>query len=437
MINGRMETMKGLSISKLLTILVRIILPARIANAILNRVERTKRVMTSTKELRIFFKILFLPLEILAALIVAVFKTIAIWLIPTTVYGNLKFVFNQFYNDVNVKKIGVGLAWKRVKLCWELFTKGAEKKVSYGDKNPDLTFYVIRPYYFLEPNEFIYRNVANLLTQYYYALQKLSYAVENKWIPVIDWQNYGMMPHAENYAVNGTTNSWEYYWSQPSEYSLEEVYQSKNVILSTRNIGQYGYIPNCAMQPPFSKYATNLADKCPQYAQLIPLNEITQQYVNEAYKKLFPEEKRVLGVVVRGASYGRVGTPNHSHPKQASMNELINSVKRYCEEWNMEYVFFVNEMEELVDVMKNEFGDKLIVLPRQRDHLDRPADGITENPLYADGCRYQTNLDYVTEVALLSKCNALLGSMSSGARTALIWNDNNYEHVYMVEKGLW
>lgn len=429
--------MKGLSLSKLQIILIRVIFPTNIANGILNRVERTKNAMTSTKELKIFFKILFLPLELLTALIVAIIKTIAIWTIPTTIYNNIKFVFNQFYNDVNIKKIGIPLAWKRVKLCWELFTKGAEKRVSYGDKNPDITFYVIRPYYFLEPNELIYRNVANLLTQYYYTLQKLSYAAENKWTPIIDWKNYGIMPHAELYPINGTTNSWEYYWSQPSEYTLEEIYQSKNVILSTRNIGQYGYIPDCAMQPPFSKYAANLAEKCPQYAQLIPLNEITQQYVNNAYQNLFPVGERVLGVIVRGASYGRVGTPNNSHPKQASMKELINSVKMRCEEWKMEYIFFVNEMQELVDIMKDEFGDKLIVLPRQRDHLDRPTDGITQNPLYADGCRYQTNLDYVTEIALLAKCTALIGSMSSGARTALIWNDNNYENVYMFEKGLW
>lgn len=429
--------MEGLHLGKLFAILIRIIFPSKIANGLLNRVERTKRAMTSTKELKIFFKIVFLPIELISALIVALIKTVAIWIVPTNIYNSVKFVFNQFYNDLIVRKLEMKLAWKRAKLCWELFTKGGEKKVSYGEANPDINFYVIRPYYFLEPNEFIYRNVANLLTQYYYVLQKLSYAIENNYVPIIDWQNYGLMPHAELYPVNNTTNSWEYYWKQPSNFTLEEVYQSKNVVLSTRNVGQFGYIPNCAMEPPFSKYAINLAEKCPQYAQRIPLNEKTQEYVNNAYQRLFPIGKRVLGVVVRGASYGRVGTPNRSHPKQASMKELIMNVKKYCAEWDMEYVFFVNEMQELVDIMKSEFGEKLIVFPRKRDYLDRPTDGVTKNPLYADGCRYQTNLDYVTEIALLARCTALIGSMSSGARTALIWNDNNYENVYMFEKGLW
>ena len=91
----------------------------------------------------------------------------------------------------------------------------------------------------------------------------------------------------------------------------------------------------------------------------------------------------------------------------------------------------------VVDAMKEAFGDYLIVLPRLRDHLTRPADGVTQNPMYAPGQRYQTNLDYLTEVALLSKCDSLVGSMSSGMRTAIIWNAEHYEHVVVFEKGLW
>ena len=64
-------------------------------------------------------------------------------------------------------------------------------------------------------------------------------------------------------------------------------------------------------------------------------------------------------------------------------------------------------------------------------------DGITKNPMYYDGNRYQTNLDYVTEIALLSRCDTLIGSMSSGMRTALIWNAQKYEHTYVFDKGLW
>ncbi|MCM0707753.1 hypothetical protein NBH08_22965 [Faecalicatena sp. BF-R-105] len=424
-------------LGKFISVLLHIILPPRIREAVLNRIERTKTVLTSNLELRIFWRILFFPIVLPLSLLMAAMKTLMIWVFPSKVYNDLRYICYQIYTDVSSRNTGIRLAWKRACLCYELFTKGAEKHMSYGEKNPEITFYVIRPYYFLEPNEFIYRNVANLLTQYYYCLQKLSYAVENGWVPVVDWQNYGMMPHSEEFPVNGTSNAWEYYWQQPSSYSLEEVYQSKNVILSTRNIGQFGYIPNCAMAPPFMQYATGLVQKCPQYASLFPFNQPTLQYIEDAHRRLFPEGKRVLGVVVRGASYGRSGTPYGSHPVQVGMKELIRTVKNYCGQWEMDYVFFVNEMQELVETMQDAFQDRLIVLPRMRDHIDRPADGITKNPMYYPGNRYQTNLDYITEIALLSKCTSLIGSMSSGMRSALIWNAGDYENVLIFEKGLW
>ncbi len=423
-------------LGKIFNILFYGMLPLKMRKGIQLRVNGIRQAFTSNLELKIFWRVILFPLVLLLSLAIALFKSIALLVSPSA-YGYIKYIINQMYTDVLRDKRSLKITWKRAILTFELFVKGREKYVSYGRANPDKTFYVIRPYYYLQPNELIFRNIANLLTQYYYTLQKLSYAVENGYIPVVDWKNYGKMPHSEDYPVNGTENAWEYYWEQPSDYTLEEVYQSKNVILSTQNIGQYGYIPDAAMKPPFMQYAQRLAEQCPQYASLASLNEVTTNYIENIYKQLFPREQKVLGVVVRGASYGQTGTPMHSHPKQAKINELIRAVRNYCQEWDIHYIYFMNEMQELVDAMKEAFGEYLIVLPRLRDHLTRPADGVTQNPMYAPGQRYQTNLDYLTEVALLSKCDSLVGSMSSGMRTAIIWNAEHYEHVVVFEKGLW
>ena len=413
------------------------IFPSGLASKICKRIERSYRAMNSSRELQLFWIVVTFPIKLILSFLYSLFKCMIIWMLPEKVYFDLIYVFHQFCNDLWPRNIGIKKATIRAKLCWELFTKGAEKRISCGSLNQDKIFLVIRPYYFLAPNEFIYNNIANLLTQYYYCLQKISYAVENGWIPVVDWQNYGKLAHAEDFPVNGTMNSWEYYWKQPSNFTLDEVYNSKNVILSTQNIGQYGYIPNASMAPPYNEYAENLAKKCPKYDANIVFNDITAKYIDEAYNNLFPQGKKVLGVVLRGAAYGRHGTPLNSHPMQISLNELMDETKKYLKEWDMEYIFFVNEMQELVEQMQKAFGDKLIVLPRQRDHIDRPTDGVTKNPLYADGCKYKTNLDYLTEVALLSRCDALIGSMSSGARTAIIWNAGKYENVNIFDKGLW
>lgn len=425
-------------ILKVINTIIKIILPRTVYNLIINRIKRSKDILLSTPELRVLIKICIFPVKVFGDLLIALLKLPFIWLLPYKFYNDVKFIAKQFYMDIIVlNNIPFTVACKRASLLYELFTKGYEQRKSYGVQNSDKIFYVIRPYYFLEPNELILSNVANLLTQYYYALQKLSYAIEKGYIPVIDWEHYGKLPHSEDFPINGTMNSWEYYWKQPSEYTLEEVYKSKNVILSTQNIGQFGYIPNCAMKPPFNTYAKNIARMCPKYSNYIPFNDDTLNYIDEKYNSLFPEGSRVLGVVIRGSSYGTKKTQFSSHPTQISMGELIREVKKCLDSWDCEYIFFMNEVQELVDIMKENFKDKLIVLPRLRDSLYRPVDGSVLNPMYEDGQRFKTNLDYITEVALLSRCTCLVGSMSSGTRTAIMWNNNKYEHMYIFEKGLW
>lgn len=425
-------------------LVLKLVLPAHIAKQILIKIEKSLNVLRKAKKqeptLLVLFwivKFVFLPIIWIWICLQALIKIVLIWMLPCEIYGYVGFIIKNFFKDIiKIENVGVGKAIKRAKLRYELFAKGGEKKCSYGDDNPNKTFYVIRPYYFLEPNDLILNNVANLLTQYYYCLQKLSYAIENDYVPVVDWEHFGRLPHSENYPVNGTENSWEYYWTQPSDFTLAEVYKSKNVILSTQNVGAFGYIPSVAMTPPYKKYAEQLSKLCPKYSRFVQFNEKTQKYIDNMYNNLFPKDFNVLGVVLRGTAYGVHATQFSSHPKQVSIDELIINVKYYMEKWEYEYCFFVNEVQEIVEKMKKEFGDKIIIMPRLRDSITRKTDGSQLNPMYFDGQRYKTNLDYVTEIALLSKCDALIGSMSSGTRTALIWNENKYAHINIFDKGL-
>ena len=191
------------------------------------------------------------------------------------------------------------------------------------------------------------------------------------------------------------------------------------------------------MSPPFAQYAKKLAEQCPKYASMFSFNKETQAYIDNAYDHLLKGKERVLGVIVRGSSYGMTGTVYKSHPKQLSINELIKCVYKYLQEWDLEYIFFTNETQELIDIMKQEFKEKLVYLPRLRDSVDRLKNSDAKNPMYAPGQKYQTNLDYITEIALLARCNSLLGSMSSGMRTAIILNAGAYENMMVVDKGTW
>lgn len=415
-------------IEKLAKIILCSIFPDWLYDMFMRHWKKTKEIMTGNWALKIFWKVLFFPIILFFSLIIAFAKTILLWCIGLTHYGQVRWAFSMFYKDMTSKteRKSFAVAIKRLTLFYELITKGKERRVSYGSENPDKTFYVIRPYYFLEENE-LNPLPAHLMYNYYRNLQYIAYAVHKGWIPVVDWEHYGLLLHQEEYPINGTKNGWEYYWNQPSEYSLDEVYRSKNVVLSTRNTMDTPFMPPCKYPKPYQKNAENCAKRCARYDQLISFNKFTLDYINEKLNTLFPDKARILGVSMRGTAYRTLALPGH--PEQPEIRELIHHIKKYMREWEMEYVFIACEAQDVVDAVKTAFENKTIVLPRMRC-LTEPE--IGNNPLYAPGQKYQTNLDYVTEMALLSKCTALLASYSGGVRIAVIWNRNQYEHLKII-----
>lgn len=416
---------------KIISAFLKLVLNQSVYNKLMFRLKETKKIMTRTKELDFFFTVLFFPIKFVLDLFVSIIKFLLLWTVPSQLYGDLHYTEQLFIKDIIESNMPLKKALKRTILCLELFTKGAEKKKSFGNKNPDKTFFVIRPYYFNKPNE-LYPSDSHLMFHYYRNLQHLSHAINHGWIPVVDWKNYGPLPHAEDYPINGTTNSWEYFWKQPSEYTLEEVYQSKNVILSSQNSVSYGYIPSMLIQPPFSTYAKQLVIKCPRYSKLFPFNDVTEERIEGKMKEIFPQGKKILGVSVRATSYGIKSISRH--PKQPTLGGIIDTVKKKLVDWEIDYIFFTCESEEVVNIMREEFGERLLYLERLR-YKELPQ--VENNPLYAPGQKYQTNLDYLTEMALLSRCNSLIAGMSGGVRAAIIWNEGRYENIEIFDTGLW
>jgi len=429
---------------KIIKLMFKLILPTYIFLGLSNRIELTKKVMTNNKTLNIFWKVVLFPINLIFSLIFALLKVIVIWILGAK-YGAFHYVVQMLYNDLittGENKKSKKVAFKRVLLFIELVVKGREKKIKYGKNNPDKTFYVIRPYYYPMINELV-TNQSHLLFNYYRVLHYIAYAVNNGWIPVIDWSEkhskYGRQIFMEDYPINGTDNGWEYFWLQPSNYILEEVYQSKNVILGYQNNIQTSFIPPIHYTAPYQITAQKCAKMCPRYDSLIKFNEPTKSYIDGKIESLFPKEKRVLGVSVRGGAYGAVEIAGH--PVQPKTDALIRIIKQRMEEWKIEYVYFSCEAEEITDVIKSEFGRKAIVLERLRDNR-KPEQMNSEdvstfvlNPLYIKGQRYQTNLDYITEMALLAYCDCLLAGFSGGVRVAIIWNAGRYENLEIIDAG--
>ena len=332
-------------------------------------------------------------------------------------------IFSQVIGQYRRWKIPV--ATKNIIYHW----KNRELKKSFGNENPDKVFYVIRPVN--DKSRFYTGPILNLFANYFYVVSHLFYAEQMGWIPVVDQLNYPVYNSVDE-MINGTHNAWEYFFEQPSDYSLDEVYRSKNVVLSKRSwFGEHdmGYeISNYTNSEVLAEYK-KMCDR-------IKLNAPTRQYSENVMKSLFPENSRILGVSYRYGGHSKACCEHaNGHPIQPGNSELVSLARQRFSEWRMDYVFLSSDESTIVDDFRSEFGDRLLVLPRIRRKSGQLFDSSSPNPMYTESNLYGTTLEYISEVVLISKCNAIISSVTSGIRFSIVANCGNYEFCEILDKG--
>lgn len=303
-----------------------------------------------------------------------------------------------------------------------------EKRKTFGALNTDKIFYVIRS--IDNENKFYIGPVNNLLANYFYVLSHLYYAQIKGWIPVVDMFNYPVY-NSLPYPVNGTMNAWQYFWQQPSNYTLDEVYKSKNVILSKQNwFSEYdiGY--------DVAKYQDKkIINTLYQLSKFVPLNIEIQRYIDKKRTEIFGNKKNILGVAFRfgGHSQKHFGKAV-GHPVQPDIKEMITLTKKYKKKWKLDYIFLTSDTKEIVERFKDIFKERLIILNRKRN-TETLKKG-EKNILYLEKNLFEVGTDYLTEMTLLSECDALIGSINSGFRYAVVKNNLKYKNIKILDYGL-
>lgn len=297
---------------------------------------------------------------------------------------------------------------------------------TFGSKNTEINFFVIR----LTLGGGIFSNYNNVL-------YLLKYAEDQNLTPVIDYENYPNYQREPN-KINGTKNSWNYFHEQPSKYSLEEVYKSKNVILSN-NRSQY-YFNKLDFKYFFDakvlneKYQLNELNRI---TKLIPYNSLTNQFINEKLDNIFLDKKKIIGVFLRGTDYASK-TLALDHYIPMSVEESLKITKDRMIDNNYEYVYLCTEQLEYLDYFRNEFGEKLIYLERPRwNEKDFDLnEHILEQRFDRKNDRYLTGLEYITETEGLLRCDHIIGSLTNAFYYVVIKNSDLNKKVELINKGL-
>tara|TARA_Y100001970_G_scaffold289957_1_gene421934 strand:- start:1722 stop:2765 length:1044 start_codon:yes stop_codon:yes gene_type:complete len=266
------------------------------------------------------------------------------------------------------------------------------KKYSFGKKNKNIKFYVIKRNY----------NFNGLFSNLIFVIDHIKYAKEKKMIPIIDMENF-VTVYNENNKINKSLNAWTYYFKQVSQYNLEEVYKSKNVYFSNdRRIYKKEINEDKSLLKIYKKY--------------IHINYDHMKYFKKLKKKIFYNKGKILGIHIRGGIEKVVR--GHSFPPRPEdiLKESIKIFKkRRCNK-----IFLVTEDLDYFDIFKKYYKNKLITLNTPRSKAKMFGNHNAHFTLYSrKNHRYMLGKEALIDVLLLSCADVIFFTHSNVWRFSL------------------
>lgn len=293
-----------------------------------------------------------------------------------------------------------------------------------GYFSDDVTYYVI------------HRNQSKvgLFSNVLVFLDEIIYAINKGWIPIIDMKNYDNSYLYSNEI--GRYNAWEYYFEQPLEYldvkrfSLDAAYNSKNMI---KNNGEFRNISNA---PFFEISFINNEHEVKKwgniYKKYIRLNQKTADYIADQYNSIITRDDKVLGVFCRGTDY-RALRP-YGHPIQPDIADVINRAEYAMGEWGCNKLFLSTEDASIRDLFIKKFNDS--VVSNQREYVKYRGGSITQVSHDRENDKYLQGLEYLTSQVILSRCNCIIGSSTSGMIGTMLMS-GGFEESFFYDCGVY
>jgi hypothetical protein len=302
---------------------------------------------------------------------------------------------------------------------------------SFGTKNPDKKFLLMGKHL----------NTNGLFSIVCVALMNIRYCLQHNIILVVDLQNNDNQ-YLDGLGV-GKENSWEYFFEQPFGYNLEQIRNSKNIIISNRLtpfscISKYKYFYKFFLDDLSPRNNNTLfRDLKNDFKKHIRFNETVMDYINSEYERIFNGQSRVLGVLARGTDY--LLTKPKGHKVQPEPNLILEKSKQVMQDYKCEFVYLATEDKNIYTLFRETFNEKLLVNSQKMISLSgselKKIRRLSEFNSGRERDKYNIGLEYLSSLYNLSKCQCFVGGLTNGTLGVLFMRDNDFEYEYLFDLG--
>ena len=289
------------------------------------------------------------------------------------------------------------------------------KKIHGAIKKGKPIYYVIRP-----------RTdcVEGLMALLLYILKQTWYADKKGYIPVVDMKNY-----KTQYSDNEKENAFLYFFKPKNNVSVEEAYNSENVILSSVNVFYT------------SPKKTDLSFKDRDISFMRSLFLKYYDFSDEALA-LFEKERYMIntsdciGLLARGTDYSDFKPAGH--PVQPSCEQLSNEIDRFMFEHCVNDVFLVSEDKRIFDYLHNKYKESIKTISKDSFIKNYKGDGYISNTYtnQLGTSKKSIGLQYLVKLLILSRCKYIVCGKTCGSWAAFVFS-NGFTDKHVFELGMY
>ena len=289
------------------------------------------------------------------------------------------------------------------------------KRRSFGNGHASETILVIRP-----NSE---DGVQGLMSLFVQAARWIQYAKDHNYLSFIDYKTY------KTQYYDGKNNSWEFFFKQPDNLEYDEVYKSKNVVLSGVSIKKM--TDDTMFREHVFRDNTSL-NQCHEIINSsIRLTDEVEHIVEKENEVLHVED--CIGVYIRGTDYAKLKPIGEF--RQPDIEDVVQKAKEFIRKYPGKKIFLVTEDYDYYERLKEEFQELLTTVSFDSFIRDYDGKGYLSKSGLLEEDKKKRGIDYLVKIILLSRCRYLISSITMGAIAAYSFNGGKYEDEYIFDLG--
>lgn len=259
-----------------------------------------------------------------------------------------------------------------------------------------------------------------------YTLQGIRFAIENDFIPIVDWRSF-KIPQYDPEKV-GKENVWEYFFEQPFNIDLEQAYKSEDffVIDDVRTVNG-NHILDVKKFVDF--YDKDIMEWRRYFHTYVRLNKDIKEYFNNCISQQIHDEVNLIGILARGTDYEKLKPMGHL--KTIYKDKLFLYVDKLMSKADENRIFLATEDEIILKNFEKRYPGKVNYVDTKRY---KETGHNTLNIIYTKENGYERDLKYLYALYVISKCPMCIYSACGGGILAsLMRTDSGISYNYLYQ----